>query len=61
MIIKGYSAILAVETGHGKSIKVENICDMIALSTNKLILVVCLNDFLAFWSQVTYGSVFVDK
>ena len=53
--------MIGLDTGHEKSILIENVCDMIALEFKKLILVVCLSEFLAFWSQVTYGSVFVDK
>jgi hypothetical protein len=54
--------LIALGTGHGKTMLIQVIANMLALKfKNKNIIVVCLNDFLAFWGSFIYGSSFVAK
>lgn len=62
LISYGMCILISLGTGHGKSVLIQIIANMLALKyKNKTIIVVCLNEFLAFWSSFIYGSYFVAK
>ena len=52
------SALVSVGTGHGKSVIIQLLADLLALQGKKVV-IVCLNSFLAFWATTTYGSPWV--
>ena len=59
LIIEGdHSMLVSVGTGHGKSVIIQLLADMLALQ-GKYVVVVCLNSFLAFWASSTYGSIWL--
>ena len=61
LIIDGeHSALVSVGTGHGKSVIIQLLSDILALQGKKIV-VVCLNSFLAFWGSNTYGSPWVSS
>jgi hypothetical protein len=47
--------IVSLGTGHGKSIIIQLIADIISMLNEKVI-IVCLNNFLSFWGKTKYGS-----
>ena len=51
---------MSVGTGHGKSVIIQLLSDILALQGKKIV-VVCLNSFLAFWGSNTYGSPWVSS
>jgi hypothetical protein len=51
--------IVSVGTGHGKSVIIELLADILAAIDGKVI-IVCLNNFLAHWGRMTYGSLNVE-
>jgi hypothetical protein len=54
------SALVSVGTGHGKSVIIQLLADILALQSKKVV-IVCLNSFLAFWGSTTYGSPWVNN
>ena len=52
--------MVSVGTGHGKSVIIQLLADLLALKGKKVV-VVCLNSFLAYWGASTYGSTWVNN
>jgi replicative superfamily II helicase len=60
LVVEGdHSALVSVGTGHGKSVIIQLLADMLAIQGKKVV-IVCLNSFLAFWGSNTYGSTWVN-
>ena len=59
IIEEGHSILVSVGTGHGKSVIIQMLADILALH-NKKVVIVCLQGFLAFWGSGTYGSPWVN-
>ena len=47
--------VVTLSTGHGKSIIIQLLADILTALGGK-VLIVCLNNFLAHWGRMTYGS-----
>lgn len=60
MVEGEHSALVSVGTGHGKSVIIQLLADLLALQGKKVV-IVCLNGFLAFWGANTYGSPWVSQ
>ena len=50
--------MVSLGTGHGKSVIIQLLADMQAMNGVQVI-IVCINKFLAYWGQSTYGSPYV--
>ena len=51
---------MTLGTGHGKSVIIQLLADILCSIDGKVI-IVCLNNFLAHWGRVTYGSLNVQS
>ena len=48
--------IVSVDTGHGKSVVIQLLADMLVKNGAKNVLIVCLNDFLSYFGEEKYGT-----
>jgi superfamily II DNA or RNA helicase len=57
MITEGKKEIMvALETGHGKTLVIQLIADMLLRMVSSKVIIVCLNNFLANWAKATLGK-----
>jgi superfamily II DNA or RNA helicase len=57
MITQGKKEIMvALETGHGKTLVIQLIADMLLRMVSSKVIIVCLNNFLANWAKATLGK-----
>jgi len=48
--------IIALGTGHGKSIIIQVLADLLINLGKKHVLIVCINEFLAYYARSLYGT-----
>ena len=60
IFLENQSVLVSVGTGHGKSVIIQLLADMLAIQGKKVV-IVCLNSFLAFWGSTNYGSPYVSQ
>jgi superfamily II DNA or RNA helicase len=57
MVVQGkHEIMIALETGHGKTLIIQLIADILIRSFCKKVIIVCLNNFLANWAKATLGK-----
>jgi superfamily II DNA or RNA helicase len=57
MIAQGkFEIMVALETGHGKTLIIQLIAEMLLRMICQKVIIVCLNNFLAYWAKSTLGK-----